>query len=120
LNLSVPPIQQHHNRLIDAAAVIQEIIAMHRAMQSDDERRAGTGLADDEPAFYDAVADEGGHAQPRVRELTHDVVHAIKHNLQVDGPEPYRDDVGVAIPSAVRRVLRKRDVRKEDLDPFIQ
>lgn len=115
-------IQRYHNRLIDAAAVIQEIIAMRRAMQSDDQRRADTGLADDELAFYDAVADNGEkvYAEPFLRELVHEVVQAIKRNLKVDWTEPHRDDVRAAIKSSVRRVLRKRDVREEDFDPFIQ
>lgn len=115
-------LQRYHSRLIDAAAVIQEMIAMRKAMASDDQRRAETGLADDELAFYDAVAQNAAtvYAEPFLRDLVHEVVQSIKRNLEVDWTEPHRDDVRAAIRSAVKRVLRRKDVREEDFDRFIQ
>jgi len=38
-----------------------------------------------------------------------------KSNMKVDWTEPHRDDVRAAIRTAVRRVLRRRDVKAEDL-----
>jgi type I restriction enzyme R subunit len=114
-------IQRYHNRLIDAAAVIQEMIKIRKVMTSDDRRREETGLADDELAFYDAVAatHEAVYEQPFLRDLVHQVVQAIKRNLKVDWTESHRDDVRAAISTAVKRVLRRNDVREEDFDPFI-
>ena len=114
-------IQRYHNRLIDAAAVIQKIIDMRKAMETDDRRRAETGLTDDELAFFDAVAQNYAtlYEEPFLRALVHEVVQAIKRNLKVDWTEPHRDDVKAAITTAVKRVLRREGVREEDFDPFI-
>lgn len=38
----------------------------------------------------------------------------------MDWTEPHRDDVRAAIRSAVRRTLRRRKVKEEDLDPFVE
>lgn len=114
-------IQRYHNRLIDAAAVIQEMIKMRKAMVGDDRRSQETGLDEDELGFYDAVAEnyEKLYDQPFLRDLVHEVVQTIKRNLKVDWTEPHRDDVRAAVSTAVKRVLRRRDVREEDFEPFI-
>ena len=41
-------------------------------------------------------------------------------NLKVDWAEPHRDDVKAEIGAAVKRVLRKRDVRAEEFDPLVE
>ena len=80
-----------------------------------------SGLAEDEVAFYDAVAQnaEGVYDEPFLRDLVHDVVQTIKRNLKVDWTEPHRDQVRAEIRAAVKRVLRKRGVREADFEPFI-
>jgi type I restriction enzyme, R subunit len=57
--------------------------------------------------------------QAFLRELVHDVVETIKKNLKVDWTEPHREDVKSAVRAAVKRILRRRNVREEDFDPFI-
>ena len=52
-------------------------------------------------------------------DLIHDIVETIKRNLKVDWTQPHRADVQAAVQAAVKRVLRKRKVRKEDLDWFL-
>jgi type I restriction enzyme, R subunit len=52
--------------------------------------------------------------------LVHDVVQTIKKNLKVDWTEPHRDDVRATSRAGVRRVLRRRDVKVEDFEPFIE
>ena len=47
------------------------------------------------------------------------MVETIKRNLKVDWTQPHRADVQAAVQAAVKRVLRKRKVRKEDLDWFL-
>jgi hypothetical protein len=49
-------LQRYHSRLIDAAAVIAEMLRMKQEMDASDERARGLGLEDEELAFYDAVA----------------------------------------------------------------
>jgi len=115
-------LQRYHNRLIDAAAVIAEMLRMKQEMDASDERARGLGLEDEELAFYDAVAQnaERVYDEPFLRDLVHDVVQTIKKNLKVDWTEPHRDEIRAEIRAAVRRVLRRRDVREADFDPFIE
>lgn len=46
-------------------------------------------------------------------------MQVIKNNLKVDWTEPHRDDVLAAVRAAVRRVLRRRGIRPEDFEPFL-
>jgi len=45
-----------------------------------------------------------------------DIVAVVKRNLKVDWTRPHREDVRSAVLAAVKMVLRKRKVRKEDFD----
>ena len=110
-----------HARLIDAAAVVKAMIQMRVEMEADARRAAELGLADEELAFYDAVAENFAtiYDQNFLRDLIHEVVVTVKANLKVDWTEPYREDVKGAIRAAVKRVLKRRNVRTEDFEPFI-
>lgn len=114
-------LQKYHNRLIDAVAVIRAMLEIRKDMEDSDKRAAELGLADDELAFYDAVAENYNELYDIdfLRELIHDVVQSIKRNLKVDWTEPHREDVKAAVRAAVKRVLRNRGVKAEDLDPFV-
>ena len=115
-------LQRYHSRLIDAAAVIAEMLRMKQEMDATDHRARGLGLEDEELAFYDAVAQnaERMYDQPFLRDVVHDVVQTIKKNLKVDWTEPHRDEIRAEIRAAVRRVLHRRGVREADFDPFIE
>jgi type I restriction enzyme R subunit len=114
-------LRRYHNRLIDAAAVIKVLVQMRKDWEADDQRAQQLGLSSEELAFYDAVAANFGslYDQAFLRELVHDVVETIKKNLKVDWTEPHREDVKSAVRAAVKRILRRRNVREEDFDPFI-
>lgn len=114
---------RYHNRLIDAAAVIKAMIEMRKEWENDDRRAAELGLAEDELAFFDAVASSGPagvYEDGFLRELVHDVVQSIKHGLKVDWTEPHREDVMASVRAAVKRVLRAKGVQPEDFDRFVQ
>jgi type I restriction enzyme R subunit len=114
-------LQRYHNRLIDAAAVIDAMLAIRKDMERADQRAAKLGLEADELAFYDAVAAQGEaiYGVDFLRDLVHDVVQTIKRTVKVDWTKPHRDDVKAAVRAAVRRVLRTRDVKVEDLEPLM-
>jgi type I restriction enzyme R subunit len=114
-------LQRYHNRLIDAAAVVAEMLKIKQQMDAGDARAQALGLEPEEIAFYDAVAanSERVYDEAFLRDLVHDVVQTIKRNLKVDWTEPHRDQVRAEIRSAVRRVLRRRDVREQDFEAFI-
>jgi type I restriction enzyme R subunit len=111
----------YHNRLIDAKEVIEQMIAMKQQMDAESRRAEELNLSGEEMAFYDAVASNFMtiYDQALLRDLMHDVVVTLKKNLKVDWNEPHRDDVKAAIRAAVKRVLRKRKIREEDLEPFL-
>lgn len=114
-------LKKYHNRVIDAAAVVKAMVEIHREMKRDEDRAAELGITGEELAFYDAVAAQ--HPQlfdvAVLRDIVHDVVQAVKRNLKVDWTADHRDDVKAAVRAAVKQVLRRRDVREEDLDPFV-
>jgi type I restriction enzyme R subunit len=114
-------LQEYHNRLIDAAAVVQAMIDIHREMQADDQRAAELGLSSEELAFYDSVAESypDVYTDEYLRNLIHDVVLSIKRNLKVDWTEPHREAVKAEVRAAVKRVLRSRKVKPEHFDFFI-
>lgn len=111
-------IKRYHQRVIDAAAVVQAMVQIRQEMDATDQRTAALGLTEEELAFYDAVRDNYAtlYDEPFLRDLIHDVVQAVKSNLKVDWTEPHREDVKAAVKAAVKRVLRKRGVKQEDFD----
>ena len=115
-------LKKYHNRLIDVAAVVKAMIDIKRDMDSDQQRAAELNLEPEELAFYDAVAVNAAkiYDQAFLRNLIHDVVQAIKRNLKADWTESHREDVKAEIRAAVKRVLRNRDVRVEDFEPFLE
>lgn len=114
-------LRKYHNRVIDAAAVIEEMIRMRKAMDADALRAAQLGLGEDELAFYDALGATWQDAAktPMLRDLVHDVVRVIKANLKVDWTSPHRDDVQAAIRAAVKRVLRRRELSADQIDGLL-
>jgi type I restriction enzyme R subunit len=114
-------IQQYHNRLIDAAAVIRAMLEIRNGMDQTDQRAATLRLEADELAFYDAVAAHLGklYSVEFLRTLIQEVVQTIKRNLKVDWTEPHRDDVKASVRAAVRRVLRNRGVEAKDFEPLV-
>lgn len=115
-------LQRYHNRLIDAAAVIQVMLKIREEELREQQRASELNLAPEELAFYDAVAENLAkvYDQQFLTSLIHDVVQAVKRNLKVDWTEPHRDAVRAEVRAAVRRVLRTRQVRREDFDYLIE
>jgi type I restriction enzyme R subunit len=115
-------LQRYHNRLIDAAAVIEVMLKIREEELLEQQRASELNLAPEELAFYDAVAENLSkvYDQKFLTSLIHDVVQAVKRNLKVDWTEPHRDAVRAEVRAAVRRVLRMRAVRREDFDYLIE
>lgn len=84
-------LRNYHNRLIDAAAVIQTMLNIKKEMDAGDARAKALGLEEDELAFYDAVASqyETIYGDKFLSGLIHEVVQTIRKNLKVDWTEPH-------------------------------
>lgn len=113
-------LQKYHNRLIDAASVIQTLLAMRQEMDADDQRAQALNLEPDERAFYDAIAANYAtlYEPGFLRDLVHDVVQTLKKNLKVDWTAPHRQQVQSQLRAAVKRTLQKRGVKPEHLEPI--
>lgn len=115
-------LNKYHNRLIDAAAVVKALLEMKRELDDDDRRAQELGLAPEEVAFYDALAAnrEAVYEPGFLRDLVHEVVQTLKARLKVDWTHPHRDAVKAEVRAAVRRVLYRREIRSEDLEPLLE
>lgn len=97
------------------------MVEMRREWQEADSRATALGLSEEELAFYESVATnyQQIYGHEFLRDLIHDVVQTIKRNLKVEWTEPHRDDAKAAVRAAVRRVLRRRNIKQEDFEQFL-
>ncbi len=102
-------LRKYHNRAIETAQVIEELIGMAKDFQSELHREERLGLGLDEIAFYDALADN----ESAVRELGDDVLKKIavevtqklRSSTSVDWHK--RESVRARLRILVRRTLQK-------------
>lgn len=102
-------LRKYHNRAIEAAQVIEELIQMAKEFQAMLVREAAIGLNHDEIAFYDALANN----ESAVRELGDEVLKQIavevtdKLRASTTVDWQIRDSVRAKLRILVRRCLQK-------------
>jgi len=100
---------KYANRAIEAAQVIEELIAMAKQFQEDLARRDSHQLSDEEEAFYDALAkNESAHelmGEEVLVEMAREVAKKLRDNLTVDWA--VRDSVRAKLRILIRTLLRK-------------
>ena len=102
-------LRKYHNRAIETAQVIEELIQMAREFQAVLEREAALGLGQDEIAFYDALANN----ESAVRELGDDILKKIaveiteKLRASTTVDWQVRESVRARLRILVRRCLQK-------------
>ncbi len=102
-------LRKYHNRAIETAQVIEELIQMAKDFQSALEREAALGLSPDEIAFYDALANN----ESAVRELGDDILKKIaieiteKLRASTTVDWQVRESVRARLRILVRRCLQK-------------
>ena len=102
-------LRKYHNRAIETAQVIEELIKMAKEMADDAEIAEKSGLNPDEIAFYRALIQN----ESAVRELGDDklrglakyVTEQLRNSTTVDWQ--VRDNVRAKLRNLVRRALRK-------------
>ena len=102
-------LRKYHNRAIETAQVIEELIQMALDFQKELEKEKELGLSQDEIAFYDALANN----ESAVRELGDEVLKKIANELteklrkstSVDWQ--VRESVRAKLRNLVRVVLRR-------------
>ena len=100
---------KYANRAIEAAQVIEELIAMAKQFREDLERRQIHSLSDEEEAFYDALAKNESASELMgeavLVEMAREVAQKLRESLTVDWA--VRDSVRARLRILIRTLLRK-------------
>lgn len=102
-------LRKYHNRAIETAQVIEELIQMAKDMADDAEMAENSGLNTDEIAFYRALIQNESAVKElgdnNLRELAKYVTQQLRKSTTVDWQ--VRDSVRAKLRNLVRRALRK-------------
>ena len=102
-------LRRYQNRAIEAAQVIEELIALAREMREANARGEQLGLSEDELAFYDALETNDSAVQvlgdETLRDIARDLVETVRNNVTIDWT--LRENVRANLRRLVRRTLRK-------------
>jgi len=102
-------IRRYQNRAVEAAQVIEELIALAKEMRAADRRGEVLGLSEEELAFYDALETNDSAVkvlgEPTLRAIAQELVQTVRANVTVDWTE--RESVRAQLRVLVKRVLRK-------------
>ncbi|AEH45431.1 type I site-specific deoxyribonuclease, HsdR family [Thermodesulfatator indicus DSM 15286] len=102
-------LRRYQNRAIEAAQVIEELIALAREMRKSDRRGEELGLSEEEVAFYDALAANESAVEvlgdKTLRKIAQELVRLVRENVTVDWAQ--RENVRAYLRVLVKRTLRK-------------
>jgi type I restriction enzyme R subunit len=102
-------LRKYHNRAIETAQVIEELIQMAKDMAKDDEMAEKSGLNSDEIAFYRALIQNESAVRElgdnNLRELAKEVTQKLKRSTTVDWH--VRDSVRAKLRILIRRALKR-------------
>lgn len=104
-------LRRYQNRTVEAAQVIEELIALAREMREASARGEKLGLTEEELAFYDAL--ETNDSAVRVlgdetlRTIARELVETVRNNVTIDWT--LRENARANLRRLVKRVLRKYD-----------
>jgi len=102
-------LRRYHNRAIETAQVIEELIAMAKDFQDALKREEELGLNPDELAFYDALADNESAVRELgdqvLKKLATELTEQLRRSTTVDWQ--VRESVRARLRNLVRRLLRR-------------
>lgn len=102
-------LQKYHNRNIETAQVIEELIQWAKEMQADAEMMQKLGLSTDEIAFYRALVTNEASVRTlgddNLRQLAIELTHQLRKSATVDWQK--RESVRARMRNLVRRLLRR-------------
>ena len=119
-------LRRYHNRAIETAQVIEELIAMATDFQQDLKREEELGLTPDELAFYDALANNASAVRElsdhTLKKLATELTHQLRKSTTVDWQ--VRESVRARLRNLIRRLLRRYkyppDGQPEAIDLVLQ
>ncbi|MFO0206181.1 MAG: DUF3387 domain-containing protein, partial [Betaproteobacteria bacterium] len=102
-------IRRYQNRAIEAAQVIEELIALAKDMREAQARGEQLRLSEDELAFYDALETSDSAVKvlgdETLRIIAQELVRMVRANVTIDWT--LRDNVRAQLRVLVKRILRK-------------
>ncbi|MGH8521449.1 MAG: type I restriction endonuclease subunit R [Gammaproteobacteria bacterium] len=102
-------IRRYQNRAIEAAQVIEELIALAKDMREANARGEVLGLSEDELAFYDALETNDSAVKvlgdETLRAIARELVKTVRANVTIDWT--LRENVRAQLRVLVKRILRK-------------
>ncbi|MGO2419613.1 MAG: type I restriction endonuclease subunit R [Vibrio casei] len=115
-------LRKYHNRSIETAQVIEELIQWAKEMQADAEMMEKLGLSTDEIAFYRALVTNEASVRTlgddNLRQLAIELTHQLRKSATVDWQK--RESVRARMRNLVRRLLRKWKYPPDDTDEAIK
>ena len=102
-------IKRYHNKIITAAEVIEELIALGKDIQEMDKEPQEMGLSDFEYAFYSAIANNQSAREvmgkDKLRELAVVLFERVRENASIDWT--IKESVKAKLKVIVKRTLRQ-------------
>jgi len=102
-------LRRYNNRAIEAAQVVEELIAMAKQFQEDLAREAELGLNPDEIAFYDALANNESAVRElgdeTLKKIAVEITQQLRKSTTVDWQ--VRESVRARLRILVRRTLQR-------------
>ncbi len=102
-------IRKYQNRAIEAAQVIEELIAMARDVRAATQRGEELGLTDDEVAFYDALAENQSAkavmGDDQLRIIAQELLQKVKQSVSIDWAA--QESARARLRLLVKNILRK-------------
>lgn len=114
-------LRKYHNRAIETAQVIEELIQMAKEFQEAMARNEALGLNSDEIAFYDALAERPEVLQTMgddtLKKLAAELTEKLRQNTSVDWQ--VRESVRAKMRLLIKRLLRKYKYPPEGQDEAV-
>ncbi len=105
----IETLRKYHNRSIETAQVVEELIAMAKDYQARLKKDEDLGLNPDELAFYDALAENSSAVKElgdsTLKKIASELTERLRASTTVDWQ--VRDSVRAKLRNLVRRLLRK-------------
>ncbi|MBE3143675.1 MAG: type I restriction endonuclease subunit R [Planctomycetes bacterium] len=102
-------IRRYQNRAIEAAQVIEEMIALAKEMREAGKRGEQLGMTEDELAFYDALETNDSAVKilgdETLKKIAQELVTTVRANVTIDWT--LRENVRAQLRVLVKRILRK-------------
>jgi type I restriction enzyme, R subunit len=102
-------IRRYQSRAIEAAQVIEELIALAKEMRDANARGEALSLSEDELAFYDALETNDSAVKvlgdDTLRTIARELVDTVRRNVTIDWT--LRENVRAQLRVLVKRILRK-------------